>query len=100
MTTFKQKVHNAVKQIPQGKVMTYSGIAKLIGRPKAARAVGNVLNKNFDKTIPCHRVIKSDGRIGEYNNLSGDKTGLLKKEGVIIISGQLDLKKYRWKTAS
>ena len=65
---FKNKVLEIVSQIPQGSVLTYKEVAKLTGHPKAYRAVRNILNKNKDyKNIPCHRVIKSDGKIGGYN---------------------------------
>ena len=65
--------------------MTYKEVAKLAGSPRAFRAVGNALNKNSDlKTIPCHRVVKSDGRIGGYRHGANKKISLLKKEGVQI----------------
>jgi len=62
--------------------MTYAEVARAIGRPKAARAVGNALNKNRDPEIPCHRVIRSDGRIGGYNKGTARKMRMLKKENV------------------
>lgn len=75
----------AVKRIPRGKVLTYKEIAKLANSPKAYRAVGNILNKNPDiKTIPCHRVIRSDGQVGGYRFGTQKKISLLKKEGVLI----------------
>lgn len=80
--TFKEQVYAVVKKIPKGKVMTYGEVAKRIGKPKAARAVGTVLSKNYDPAIPCHRVIRSDGKIGNYNR-GGMKSKLviLKREG-------------------
>ena len=80
ITSFQQKVYNVVKTIPRGKVLTYQQIAQKIGRPKSFRAVGNALNKNDDPEIPCHRVIRSDGKIGGYNRGVRKKTELLKKE--------------------
>jgi methylated-DNA-[protein]-cysteine S-methyltransferase len=72
-------------KIKKGKVLTYKKVAKLAKNPKAYRAVGNILNKNPDlKTIPCHRVVKSDGRIGGYKFGVKRKIALLKKEGVVI----------------
>jgi O-6-methylguanine DNA methyltransferase len=59
-------------------------VAKLAGSPRAWRAVGNVLNKNRNPKIPCHRVIRSDGKIGGYKNGSEKKIALLKREGVVI----------------
>ena len=85
MTIFREKVFQVVKKIPAGEFLTYKMVAKLAGRPRAWRAVGNVLNKNRDfKTIPCHRVIKSDGKIGGYRYGTKRKITLLKKEGIII----------------
>ena len=81
---FKEKVYGIVRKITQGKVMSYKMVAKLAGYPKAWRAVGNILNKNFNPKIPCHRVIRSNGKIGGYNQGIKNKITLLKKEGVII----------------
>jgi len=67
MISFRENVYKAVKKIPKGKTKTYKEIAVVAGRPKAWRAVGNILNKNFNPEIPCHRVICSDGRVGGYN---------------------------------
>lgn len=79
-TTFKGKVLNVVGKIPKGKTLTYRQVAEKSGSPKAYRAVGNILNKNFDKNIPCHRVIRSDGKPGGYNKGTKLKINLLKKE--------------------
>ncbi len=79
-----------MKKIPKGKVLTYKKIAKLAGSPRAWRAVGNILNKNPNlKLIPCHRVIKSNGRIGGYKYGTKKKIALLKKEGIIIKNGKI-----------
>ncbi|HOK35231.1 MAG TPA: MGMT family protein [Candidatus Pacearchaeota archaeon] len=80
---FKEKVLNIVKQIPEGKTMTYKEVAKLAGSPHAWRSVGNILNKNKNPQIPCHRVIRSDGKIGGYNRGEKKKKYLLKKEKAI-----------------
>ena len=83
--SFCQKVYRVVRKISEGRVMTYKEVAKLAGSPRAFRAVGNALNKNSDlKTIPCHRVVKSDGRIGGYRYGTNKKISLLRKEGVQI----------------
>lgn len=84
MTSFQQTIYSIVKQIPKGRTMTYKQVATLAGRPKAFRAVGNLLNKNYDLTIPCHRVVRSDGKAGGYNRGSFRKEELLKKERVEI----------------
>lgn len=83
MTFFQGKVYEVVKTIPKGKFLTYKMVAKLAGKPRAWRAVGNILNKNKDKKIPCHRVIRSNGKIGGYNSGIKEKIKRLKKEGAI-----------------
>ncbi len=80
---FKTKVYNAVKKIPKGSVWTYKDVAKKIGHPLAFRAVGNVLNKNIDPKVPCHRVIRSDGKIGGYRDGSEFKRKRLREEGYL-----------------
>lgn len=79
---FQQKVYKAVRKIPIGETLTYQEVARLIDRPKAWRAVGNALNKNTDRKIPCHRVIKSDGSLGGYNTGVDKKAFLLNRERV------------------
>lgn len=78
--SFTQAVYEVVKKIPEGRVLTYQEVAKRAGRPKAYRAVGNVLNRNFDPNIPCHRVIRSDGKTGGYNRGAEQKAKLLRFE--------------------
>jgi len=87
--SFKERVLEVVRKIPKGKVLTYKEVAKLAGRPKAWRAVGNILNKNRDTKIPCHRVIKSNGEISGYREGTKKKITLLKKEGIIIKNGKI-----------
>ncbi|OGH88148.1 MAG: 6-O-methylguanine DNA methyltransferase [Candidatus Magasanikbacteria bacterium RIFOXYC2_FULL_42_28] len=81
--TFKEKIHKIVAKIPSGQVLTYAEVAKRAGRPKAYRAVGNILNKNYDLKIPCHRVIRSDGQSGGYNRGAKEKVRRLKAEKAI-----------------
>jgi len=80
MDSFKEKVFKVVKEIKRGKTMTYKEVAIKTGNPKACRAVGNILSKNFNPQIPCHRVIRSDGKIGGYNRGAKNKEKLLKDE--------------------
>jgi methylated-DNA-[protein]-cysteine S-methyltransferase len=80
---FKEKVFQVVRTIPKGQVLTYREVAKLAGSPKASRAVGNILARNFNPQIPCHRVIRSDGNVGGYNRGKRQKVLKLKKEGAI-----------------
>ncbi|MCF7836212.1 MGMT family protein [Candidatus Gracilibacteria bacterium] len=82
--TFAEKVHAVVTQIPRGEVRTYSEVAKLAGNEKAARAVGNILNKNRNPKVPCHRVIRSDGQIGGFAFGGEQKIEKLRGEGVVI----------------
>lgn len=81
---FSNKVLDVTRKIPRGRVLTYSGVAIRAGSPRAHRAVGNILNKNYDSKIPCHRVIRSDGALGGYNRGVARKKLLLKREGVIL----------------
>ena len=83
LTKFAQKVYSVVKQIPRGQVLTYQQVAQRIGQPLAYRAVGNVLNKNPFATVPCHRVIRSDGNSGGYNRGSALKIKQLRSEGYL-----------------
>ena len=82
--TFKEKVLSVVSRIPRGKTLTYKQVAEKAGSPKAFRAVGNILSKNFDREIPCHRVIRSDGKVGGYNRGEKLKVKKLKREKVIL----------------
>jgi O-6-methylguanine DNA methyltransferase len=79
---FARKVFEVVKKIPKGKTMTYKIVAARTGSPRGFRAVGNILNKNYDPAIPCHRVIRSDGKLGGYNRGALRKRKILKSEGV------------------
>lgn len=85
--SFSEKVISVVVLIPKGRTLSYKEVARRAGNEKAARAVGNILNKYFKdciksgkKTIPCHRVVRSDGRIGGYARGKKEKIRLLKKE--------------------
>lgn len=80
---FAKRVLDATRKIPRGKTATYKEIAKFAGNPRAYRAVGNILNKNHNPKIPCHRVVRSDGKPGGYNRGTKKKLTLLKKEGAI-----------------
>ena len=81
--SFKEKVLDVVRKIPKGETITYKDVAMLAGSPNAFRAVGNIMSKNFDPTVPCHRVIRSDGKLGQYNRGDDEKKTILKKEGAI-----------------
>ena len=85
-TNFEIKVWNSISKIPRGEVRTYKELAIQINRPKSARAVANACGKNpYPVKIPCHRVIRSDGKLGGYSGKGGTKTKkkLLKNEGYL-----------------
>jgi O-6-methylguanine DNA methyltransferase len=83
-SSFAVRVRDAVRQIPKGETKSYGEVAKAIGYPGAARAVGTVMKNNYDPTVPCHRVIRADGRPGGYNR-GGEarKCELLREEGAL-----------------
>lgn len=81
---FSEKVFDVVRKIPVGSVLTYKQVAEKVGSPLASRAVGNILHTNHDPNIPCHRVIRTDGKLGGYNRGSTEKRKILEKEGYKI----------------
>ena len=84
MTPFESRVLNAVRRIPPGRVATYGDVAALAGKPRAARAVGNILRSCRRPDVPCHRVIAAGGQLGGYGGSEGLKRSLLAAEGVIV----------------
>ncbi len=86
-TAFQKKVWSALTKIPKGETITYSELAKRVGKPKAVRAAANAVGANpCAPEIPCHRVIRRDGTLGGYSGKGGIKTkrALLLKEGVKV----------------
>jgi methylated-DNA-[protein]-cysteine S-methyltransferase len=82
--TFKENVFAVVGKIPKGKTMTYKEVAKAAGKPLAYRAVGNILSTNYDPKIPCHRVLRSDGKDSGYNRGGwARKVKRLREEGAL-----------------
>src|SRR5215472_3541241 len=84
LSPFEQEVLRKTLEIPRGEVRTYSWVAREIGRPKAVRAVGTALGHNpVPVLIPCHRVVRADGALGEYS-MGGTpvKREMLSREGV------------------
>jgi O-6-methylguanine DNA methyltransferase len=81
MTPFERRVLTAVRRIPPGRVATYGDIAALAGRPRASRAVGNIMRGCSDGATPCHRVVAAGGGLGGYSSLQL-KRELLRAEGV------------------
>ena len=93
---FNERCYRLISKIPEGKISTYKRIAKAL-KTKAYRAVGNAMAKNPNPiTVPCHRVINSDGSIGGYSLGIDKKVNLLKKEGISIKKGKIvDYKKIK-----
>lgn len=92
-----KRIYEAVKKIPKGKVATYGQVAEMAGDKKMARAVGNALHKNPDpEGIPCYRVVNAKGELaGEFAfGGSGAQAKLLRKDGIEVNNGVVDLKKY------
>jgi len=82
MKTFAEKVRQIVRNIPEGKTMTYKEVATKAGNTKAARAVGAIMRTNYDETIPCHRVVASDGTMRGYN-----RGGVIRKREMLFEEG-------------
>lgn len=89
-----QKIYQLTKKIPAGKVTTYGIIARALHRLEMSRFIGTVLNKNTDEAIPCHRVVKQNGDVGGYNKGAAKKIARLKREGVFVENGRVDLNKF------
>jgi methylated-DNA-[protein]-cysteine S-methyltransferase len=91
-TKFETEVLVATFKIPHGKVSTYKRIAQKIGKPRAHRAVANALHKNpLHPIVPCHRVVRSDGKFGGEKRAADSRRKLVEKEGVPIENGKVKL---------
>ena len=106
LSPYQQAILRILAEVPKGKVTTYGDLAKELARrdqkwsPNASRAVGTTMRNNpCGPQIPCHRVIKSDGTIGNFRGGAEgaveEKTRMLREEGVTVIDGRIDLKKHR-----
>ena len=85
LTPFQRLVYQAVCRIPTGRVRSYQWVARRIGRPRAARAVGTALNRNpFAPRVPCHRVVRADGSLGGFAGGPARKRRLLRREGACV----------------
>ena len=92
-----KRIYEAVKRIPKGHVATYGKVAEMAGNPKMSRAVGNALHKNPDPGhIPCFRVVNSKGELAGAFAFGGGgaQAKLLEADGVEVVNGKVDLKKY------
>ncbi|MDD2646609.1 MAG: MGMT family protein [Patescibacteria group bacterium] len=95
LTKFQQKVYDAVRKIPRGKVASYQQVAIFLGKKYATRAVGQALNKNpFAPKTPCHRVVYKNGQLGGYKFGCRNKRQMLLKEGIKFNKNNRVLSKY------
>jgi len=108
LSTYQQAILRLLAEVPKGKVTTYGDLAKELSKrnpnwsPGASRAVGTTMRNNpCGPQIPCHRVIRSDGAVGNFRGGAKgaveEKIGMLRDEGITISNGKMDLKKYRHK---
>ena len=106
LSTYQQAILRILAEVPRGKVTTYGDLAKELAKrdprwsPGASRAVGTTMRNNpCGPQIPCHRVIKSDGSVGNFRGgekgAVDEKIGMLRVEGVTVLNGKIDLKTYR-----
>ena len=87
---FNERCYELLRRVPNGKITTYKALAKAMGS-KGYRAVGNAMNKNpYAPEVPCHRVIKSDGKVGGFAHGTKKKIEMLKKEGIPIKDGKVE----------
>ena len=97
-TEFTARVRNVVRRIPHGRVATYGDVAAAAGRPRAHRAVGNIMRETRDSSVPCHRVIAAGGKLGGYGRDLYTKRALLLQEGVVVVGGRIkNFKDVHWK---
>jgi len=85
MNSFREKVKDVVAQIPKGQTLTYKEVACRAGNPTAARAVGAIMRANFDPSVPCHRVIRSDGSMGGYNRGGPRRKRAILQEEIVLV---------------
>jgi methylated-DNA-[protein]-cysteine S-methyltransferase len=85
-----KKIYKKLLEVPKGKITTYGELAKAVGLKNGQRAVGKIMNKNpYPVIIPCHRVVKSDGKIGGYAYGEEIKSDMLTREGIVIKNGKI-----------
>lgn len=85
-----KKIYKKLLEVPKGKITTYGELAKAVGLKNGQRAVGKIMNKNpYPVIIPCHRVVKSDGKVGGYAYGEEIKSDMLAREGIVIKNGKI-----------
>jgi O-6-methylguanine DNA methyltransferase len=100
VSAFRQRVLAVVRRIPAGRVATYGDVAELAGRPRAWRAVGNIMRNCHDFATPCHRVIGAAGALGGFGGSLQLKRELLRAEGIEV--GLASIRRFhevRWRAA-
>lgn len=91
---FNEKCYKVLRKVPKGKVTTYKEIARALDS-KAYQAVGNAMNKNpYAPEVPCHRCVRSNGEVGGFASGTENKIKMLKREGVEVKDGKVDLGEY------
>ena len=84
-SAFARAVYEKLTLVPAGRVVSYQELARAVGKPRSARAVGNALNKNpYAPRVPCHRVVKASGDVGGFAHGTEKKIRLLESEGIKI----------------
>jgi methylated-DNA-[protein]-cysteine S-methyltransferase len=89
MKGFSHRVLGVVRRIPVGRVSTYGDVAAAAGKPRAARAVGNIMRDCKARDVPCHRVIAAGGRLGGYGGNLALKRALLRAEGIVLTGSRI-----------
>ena len=85
-----KRIYKKLLEVPKGKITTYGELAKAVGLKNGQRAVGKIMNKNpYPVIIPCHRVVKSDGKVGGYAYGEEIKSDMLTREGIVIKNGKI-----------
>jgi O-6-methylguanine DNA methyltransferase len=101
MTVFARRVLLILRRIPPGRVTTYGDVARLAGRPDAARAVGNILREAPEPGLPYHRVVAAGGQLGGYGRHPHVKAGLLAGEGHVLRGRRIvQFSRVRWPATS
>lgn len=94
---FRTRVLSAVRRIPPGRVATYGDVAAAAGRPRAWRAVGNIMRNSSGHDVPAHRVVAAGGQLGGYGGNTAMKRALLQAEGVQVSGTRIrDFRERRW----
>jgi O-6-methylguanine DNA methyltransferase len=96
--SFSSRVLSVVRRIPPGRVATYGDVAAAAGKPRAARAVGNIMRECGSRDVPCHRVVAAGGGLGGYGGNLELKRALLRAEGVRVTASRIrDFADRRWR---